>query len=79
MIGRFGEGFKDFLQGNNMESIVVSRGLLLDLCPFCAISLPTLMIIDPTRKSLRVVAPFAIFGGLITLFGGISTGECDPT
>jgi hypothetical protein len=60
------------------DGIVVSRGLLLDLCPFCAIALPTLMIIDPSRKTLRIIAPFAIFGGLITLFGGISTGEDNP-
>jgi hypothetical protein len=27
--------------------------------------------IDPTRKFAKIIAPFALFGGLITILGGI--------
>jgi hypothetical protein len=29
------------------------------------------VIIDPTRKIAKTIAPFALFGGLITILGGI--------
>jgi hypothetical protein len=29
------------------------------------------IIIDPTRKIAKIIAPFALFGGLITIIGGI--------
>jgi hypothetical protein len=29
------------------------------------------MVIDPRRQFLKIIAPFAVFGGLATLFGDI--------
>ncbi|MEF9984800.1 MAG: DUF5378 family protein [Malacoplasma sp.] len=52
-------------------SITYSKALLLDLCPFVAILLPILLILFKNRNLANIIAPFAIFGGLITLFGGV--------
>jgi hypothetical protein len=58
---------------------VVSKGMLLDLCPFVAIAMPVLMIVDPSRKLLTIIAPYAIFGGMITLFGELIFTDEDPS
>jgi hypothetical protein len=78
MIGRFYSNFHDFWQnlGHN-TSIDTSRGLLLDLCPFCAFVLPICLICDPTRKAASTISYFAIFGGLVTLIGGICFNNFD--
>jgi hypothetical protein len=34
------------------------------------------VVIDPTRKLAKIIAPFALFGGLITILGGI--GQDSP-
>jgi hypothetical protein len=43
----------------------------LDLCPFCGFTICLSVVLDPTRKIAKIIAPFAIFGGLITLIGGL--------
>jgi hypothetical protein len=84
IIGRFGEGFYNAIHYNPDidDTIVISKGFLLDLCPFIALILPFSLIIDPSRKFASILAPFAIFGGLITLFGEIfpnSDGDVEWT
>jgi hypothetical protein len=75
MCGRFYNDFNNLIHydKNVDDTIIISKGLLLDLCPFCALMLPLCLIIDPTRRLAAVLSPFAIFGGLITLFGEIAT------
>ncbi|MDR3257884.1 MAG: DUF5378 domain-containing protein [Mycoplasmataceae bacterium] len=53
-----------------------SRKYLLDICPFCALAICVAVVIDPTRKLAKIIAPFALFGGLITILGGI--GQDSP-
>lgn len=53
------------------SSILVSKAFLLDMCPFMCLCLAITFIADPKRKALKVIAPWAIFGGTITLFGGV--------
>ncbi|MGL5591483.1 MAG: DUF5378 family protein [Mycoplasmoidaceae bacterium] len=55
------------------QSITISKALLLDLCPFLGIFLPISLIIDKTRKTSYVLAPFCILGGL-TVFGSVLAG-----
>lgn len=57
--------------GNFYYSITYSKALLLDLCPFIALVLPILLTVFRKRNIANVIAPFAIFGGFITLFGGV--------
>lgn len=75
-VGRFGNDWKNLNQyfKNNIHddfnhNILVSKGLLLDICPFTCFLLLLSIIFDPTRKVARVISPFALFGGLITIFG----------
>jgi len=74
LLGRFAYDFKHTFDPNSPyneldPTISISKGLLLDLCPFVAFFLPVTMIIDPTRKTTCVLAFYGIFGGLITFFG----------
>jgi hypothetical protein len=71
MIGRFYNDMSAFAQNGNDSGIGTSRGLLLDICPFCAFAICVSIITDPTRKLAKIIAPFALFGGLITILGGI--------
>lgn len=74
---RFWNDFKNFLEFK--DGIYASKGLLLDMCPFNVLLLSILMICDPKRKILPIVAPFALFGGIITLFGGIMLNSDEIT
>lgn len=56
---------------NLLPSYAISKALLLDLCPFACFFLCLLLIVDPKRQIVKYIAPFAIFGGCITLFGEI--------
>ena len=77
--GDWNDFFKDtsFITGNKLtsygQSITISKALLLDLCPFLGIFLPISLIVDKTRKSSYVLAPFCILGGF-TVFGSILGG-----
>jgi hypothetical protein len=42
------------------------------MCPFCGLAICLAVVVDPSRKIAKIIAPFAIFGGLITLIGGMS-------
>lgn len=69
---RFYDDWKNFDTTNNIS---ISKALLLDICPFCAFALPLAMVLDPTRNVAKVIAPFAIFGGWITILTiGITPG-----
>lgn len=49
------------------DSVVVSKALLLDMCPFVALALPLSLIIDKTRRIAQAISPFCILGGAITI------------
>lgn len=59
------------IEGGFYYSITYSKALLLDLCPFIALMLPLSLIMSKKRNIAKIISPFAIFGGLITLFGGV--------
>lgn len=49
------------------DSIVVSKALLLDLCPFVALALPFSLIVDKSRRIAQAISPFCILGGAVTI------------
>lgn len=49
------------------ESIIISKALLLDVCPFIAVAMCVSLIFDPSRRIARSLAPIAIIGGTITI------------
>lgn len=57
-------------------SFMVSKVLLLDLCPFMSFAFPLCIIISgPRLKIARTLAPVAIFCGLITIYFGCSQDD----
>lgn len=48
-------------------SVSISRAYLLDVCPFFALSILVALILDPTRKIARAIAPVSLIGGAITV------------
>jgi len=74
IIFRLGTDWKYFNSNHYYDrEISISKALLLDLCPFTALMMPVCLVVDPTRKLAAILAPYAIFGGAITLFGEITT------
>jgi hypothetical protein len=61
------------------DSIIFSKGFLLDLCPFCSFCISIALIIDPSRKIANILSYFGIFGGLITYCGGFLINTNDTT
>lgn len=57
--------------GTLYYSFKTSKVFFMDLCPLMAFLLPLSMIIDKSRSICKVIAPVALLGGLITIFGGI--------
>lgn len=49
------------------DGIWISKAFLLDFCPFTAVMISVLPIFDYKRKVSQIIAPFAFFGGLITI------------
>lgn len=49
------------------QSLVISKALLLDVCPFAALAMCLSLVVDPTRKFARSLAPIAFIGGVITV------------
>ena len=85
---RYHEDFLNFVNGtfnvngkhnasleNNTNNIKASKALLLDLCPFVAFITPLLLTFDRSRNILKAVAPYAFFGGVVTIFGQIMTED----
>lgn len=70
---RFGHDWHVFATtaASDRGDYVKSKALLLDICPFTFIFLLTACVVDPTRRAAKIAAPFAIFGGLITILGGV--------
>lgn len=58
-------GFDD--PGSIEQSYIISKAYLLDVCPFVALAMCFALIVDPTRKFARTLAPMAIIGGAITV------------
>jgi len=74
MVFRFADQFSSYWShgpfnnpGSYTESEIISRGLLLDLCPFCGFFMPILLMVDPTRKAAKVLAPTSFLAGLTTI------------
>ena len=63
--------------GDNL-GLMWSKALMLDMCPMTAVTIHFALIVDPSRKGAKAIAPMAIFGGIITIFGQIMAGA-DPT
>ncbi|MGL5590862.1 MAG: DUF5378 family protein [Metamycoplasmataceae bacterium] len=55
----------------NTGGVQVSKAFLLDLCPFSALIMSMLFTFDRNRVVLKAAAPYAFFGGVITIFGQI--------
>ncbi len=53
--------------------VIISKVLLLDMCPFNVVALCIFMIFDKKREILSLISPFGIIGGAITVYGQIST------
>lgn len=49
------------------DSVVVSKALLLDMCPFVSLALPFSLIVDKSRRLAQTLAPFAILGAGVTI------------
>lgn len=49
------------------RSIILSKGFLLDMCPFMSLCLSFSFIVDKSKKFSSYLSPFCILGGLITL------------
>ncbi|MGL5617621.1 MAG: DUF5378 family protein [Metamycoplasmataceae bacterium] len=56
----------------NTGKIQVSKAFLLDLCPFSAFLISILFTFDRNRVVLKAAAPYAFFGGVVSIFGQIS-------
>lgn len=56
---------------SNPGNIKVSKAFLLDLCPFIAMFMSILLTFDRNRIILKTIAPYAFFGGAVTIFGQI--------
>lgn len=50
------------------QSILISKGLILDTCPFAALAILLALILDPSRKVARAIAPMALIGGALIVF-----------
>lgn len=60
---------------------IISRAFLFDFCPFFGLLTPILLIVDPSRKAARSVAPILLLGTLFTCTFGFlteSTMSLDP-
>lgn len=74
IIGRFYQDWVNFVNTpihDSDTSIITSKAWLMDLCPFVALTMSFFMIFDPSRKVINILSPFAVFGGIITITGGI--------
>ena len=74
VVYRWGLDIHDLINSDKQTGILWSKALLLDMCPMTAVAIHIAVIVDPTRKSARAIAPMAIFGGMITIFGQIMAG-----
>lgn len=55
--------------GTEPQSRIISKALLLDICPFAAIAINVSLILDPSRKVARALSPITLVGGLFTVIG----------
>lgn len=74
---------KDWIDGNDNNyigglAVVKSKVLLLDMCPFLAVFMPVVLIIDRKRRFVPAIAFFAIVGAGITIFGQVMFEKVGP-
>lgn len=82
-IFRWISDLKDWINNNYEDyvggiSVVKSKVLLLDMCPFLAVFLPIMLMIDKNRNWIPSVSYFGIVGGGITIFGQIMFEKIGP-
>ena len=69
---------KDWINGDGNNSVVKSKVLLLDMCPFLAVFMPIVLMIDRKRRFVPAIAFFAIVGAGITIFGQVMFEKVGP-
>ena len=69
---------KDWIDGNGNNSVVKSKVLLLDMCPFLAVFMSIVLMIDRKRRFVPAIAFFAIVGAGITIFGQVMFEKVGP-
>lgn len=80
---RWAWDLKDWIDGNGNNylgglAVVKSKVLLLDMCPFLAVFMPIVLMIDRKRQFAPAIAFFAIVGAGITIFGQIMFEKVGP-
>jgi hypothetical protein len=43
----------------------------MNMCPFCALIICIAVIADPSRRFAKIIAPFALLGGVLTIIAGV--------
>ena len=66
------ENKDSLLNGSIRLSLLYSKALLLDMCPLSFVLLSISLIFDKSRSTSKVIAPVALLGGIITIFGEIT-------
>ena len=74
---------KDWIDGNDNNyigglAVVKSKVLLLDMCPFLAVFMSIVLMIDRKRRFAPAIAFFAIVGAGITIFGQVILQKVGP-
>lgn len=84
IVFRFGQAWYDFgvelskgLYNPEMyeNSFLISKALMLDVCPLTGMLMPVLLIADPSRKAARSIAPLCLTGAFFTLFVAMPFNE----
>lgn len=63
----------DFSGSTYEGAQIISRAFLFDFCPFFGFLTPILLIVDPSRKAARSVAPILLLGTIFTCTAGFLT------
>lgn len=74
---------QDWINGDGTNyvgglDVVISKVLLLDMCPFLAVTMPIWLLIDRRRQYVGCLAWFAIVGAGVTIFGQIMFEKVGP-
>lgn len=68
--GEYGQALHDgILRPQDYDnSFLISKALMLDICPLTGMLIPILLIADPTRIAARSISPICMVGAFFTLF-----------
>ena len=76
---RWVDDLKALINVQGQSDILWSKVLLLDMCPFLAVFLPIVLLVDKKRTFAPCLAYFAIVGAGITIFGEIAWIKLEDT